>query len=106
MDQSRQSASFKGSVKLNESSWVLLRAWNADASLDVFDRFPYATTNPVFVEIDGQPLRSAADADYFIRWINRVHEALSSNPNYNDDSEKQAVLSSIESARTVFENRR
>ncbi len=106
MDGARQSASFAGKLKLDASSWVLLRAWNDDASPDIFDRFPYATTNPVFVEIDGQPLRSKADADYFIRWIDRVYEQLSDNKHYNDEREKQAVLASIEAARAVFESRR
>jgi hypothetical protein len=106
LDQTRQSANFTGRLKLDASGWVLLRAWNDDASPDIFDRFPYATTNPVFVEIGGQPLRSTADADYFISWIDRVYEQLSNNPHYNDDGEKQAILSSIESARTVFESRR
>jgi Tol biopolymer transport system component len=106
LDQARQSANFTGRLKLDASGWVLLRAWNEDASPDIFDRFPYATTNPVFVEVDGKALRSTADADYFISWIDRLHEQLSKNPHYNDDSEKQAILSSIESARTVFESRR
>ena len=105
-DDARQSADFSGKLKLDASSCVLLRAWNEDASPDVFDRFPYATTNPVFVKIGGSPIRSGADADYFIRWIDRVHDALSSNPHYNDDAERKAILSSIEKARSVFEGRR
>jgi len=106
LDQARQSANFTGRLKLDASGWVLLRAWNEDASPDIFDRFPYATTNPVFVEVDGKALRSTADADYFISWIDRVHEQLAKNPHYNDDGEKQAIASSIESARAVFESRR
>jgi len=106
MDSTRQSAAFSGRLKLATSSWVLLRAWNEGPSPDIFDRFPYATTNPVFVEVDGRPLRSKADADYFIGWIDRVYEQLSGNKHYNDELEKQAVLRSIESAREVFENRR
>ena len=81
-------------------------AWNDGPGPYIFDRFPYATTNPVFVEVDGQPLRSREDAEYFIDWIDRVYEQLSGNKHYNDELEKQAVLSSIESARAVFENRR
>ena len=106
MDSARRAATFSGKLKLDASSWVLLRAWNEDASADVFDRFPYATTNPVFVEIGKQPLRSAADAEYFISWIDRVYAELASNTQYNDDVEKQAVLSSIKAARSVFESRR
>jgi TolB protein len=106
MDAARQSAALSGRIKLDASSWVLLRAWNDGPSPDIFDRFPYATTNPVFVEVDGRPLRSKEDADYFIDWIDRVYAQLSGNKHYNDEREKQAVLTSIESARAVFENRR
>jgi len=106
MDRARQSAAISGRLKLDASSWVLLRAWNEGPSPDIFDRFPYATTNPVFVEVDGQPLRSKTDADYFIGWIDRVYKQLSGNKHYNDEREKQAVLTSIESARDVFERRR
>jgi len=106
LDATRQSTDISGQLKLDASSWVLLRAWNDGPSPDIFDRFPYATTNPVFVEVDGRPLRSEADADYFIDWIDRVYEQLSENKHYNDEREKQAVLTSIASARAVFENRR
>lgn len=104
--ESRQSAEFTGTVTLSESSWVLLRAWNDDASPDVFDRFPYATTNPVYVEVGGQPLRSAEDAEYFLHWIARVRDSADNHPGYNSEEEKQAVLSSIDEAAAVFESRR
>jgi hypothetical protein len=104
--ESRRSASFEGEVTLNESSWVLLRAWNEDASPDVFDRFPYATTNPVFIELGGRPMRSPEDAEYFLRWIARVRENAEHHPGYNNENEKQAVLLSIDEAAAVFESRR
>jgi len=106
MDAARRSAAFSGRLKLDASGWVLLRAWNDGPSADIFDRFPYATTNPVFVELGGQPLRSRADAEYFIRWTDRVYEQLSGNKHYNDEREKQAILDSIKAARAVFEDRR
>jgi len=37
--------------------------------------------------------------------MDRVYKQLSDNKHYNDEREKQAVLTSIESARRVFENR-
>jgi len=103
---SRGSSVFEGAVVLDESGWVLLRAWNDDASPWVFDRFPYATTNPVFVEVGGQPVRSGGDADYFLRWIARLRDSAENHPDYNTLEEKQAVLSSIDAAAAVFESRR
>jgi hypothetical protein len=103
---SHRSSDFSGVIRLDESAWVLLRAWNEGASPDVFDRFPYATTNPVFVEIGGQPIRSAQDADYFLRWIARIREGAANHPDYNTGEEKQAVISSIDAAAAIFESRR
>lgn len=102
----RQAADFTGSVTVDRSGWLLLRAWNKDAHPDVFDRWPYATTNPVFIEIGGEPVRSAEDADYFLAWIARVREHTVASEDYNTDKEKQAVLTHIDAAREVFEKRR
>jgi hypothetical protein len=103
MNGARNAAQFTGQLKLSTSAWVVLRAWNEDSSPDIFDRFPFATTNPVFVEVGGQALRSAEDADYFLRWIARVREQTAANTAYNTAAEQETVLSSIDAAATVFE---
>jgi hypothetical protein len=102
----RQAADFTGSVTVDRSGWLLLRAWNDDAHPDVFDLWPYATTNPVFIEIGGEPVRCAEDAEYFLAWIERVREHTVASDDYNRDKEKQAVLAHIDAAREVFEKRR
>jgi Tol biopolymer transport system component len=106
VNTARNAAQFSGQLKLSASGWVVLRAWNEDSSPDLFDRFPFATTNPVFVEVDGQALRSAGDADYFLRWIARVREHTVASTAYNTAAEREAVLSSIDVAATVFEKRK
>jgi hypothetical protein len=100
------SAAFSGKLPLTASSWVVLRAWNDDSNPDIFDRFPFATTNPVFVEVAGMPVRSVEDAEYFLDWIARVREETAANPNYNDAAEKQAVLRTIDAASAEFARRR
>jgi hypothetical protein len=87
------------------SGWVVLRAWNDHASPDVFDRFPFATTNPLFITVAGAPLGSAEDVEYFLRWIARVRDETVSNPNYNTAAEKEAVLQSIDAAAAEFTRR-
>jgi len=106
MDESKRSAAFESKVTLNKSGWILLRAWNDDSSPDVFDRFPYATTNPVFIEVGGKPVRSAEDAAYFLRWIERVRQSAANPPDYKTHAEEEAVLKSIDEAAAVFEERR
>jgi len=106
MNKARTAAQFTGQLTLSASGWVVLRAWNDDSSPDIFDRFPFATTNPVFIEVGGQALHSAEDADYFLRWIARVREQTVANTAYNTAAERQHVLDSIEAAAAVFEQRK
>lgn len=105
-DSSSRKADFASEIELDRSGWVLLRAWNDGPSPDIFDRFPYATTNPVFVEVGGEAVRSPADAEYFLQWIERVEAATLASEAYNSPGEKQRVLEHIEAAKAVFEQRR
>jgi hypothetical protein len=105
-DAKRMNADFDGTLTVKGSGWLLLRAWNDKSNPDVFDIYPYATTNPVFVTVDGKTLRSQEDADYFIAWIGRVRESAESHPDYNSADERAAVLAHIDKAMKVFESRR
>lgn len=105
LDESRRSARIEGRIHVSGSGWVVLRAWNDHAHPDVFDRFPFATTNPVFITVPGAPLRSPADVDYFLAWIARVREQTLANPNYTTVEEKEAVLASIDAAAAEFARR-
>jgi TolB protein len=96
-------AELQGSLEIAQSSWVLLRAWNEQPHPDVLDIYPYATTNPVFIEVAGEPLKSSQDADYFIAWIERIAEAASVHPDYNTEAEQQQVMQHLSQARERFE---
>jgi hypothetical protein len=60
----------------------------------------------VFIEVNGQPVRSTGDADYFLRWIARVRAQTVAETAYNTVAEREAVLSSIDAAAAVFQQRR
>lgn len=100
------SADFELDLDVAESGWVLVRAWNKQASPDVLDVYPYATTNPVFVTLAGKPMVSPTDADYFIAWIDRILQAAETHPGYNSDAERVALVSDIKQARREFQGRR
>jgi hypothetical protein len=102
----RKSADLRGRVRVNESGWLLLRAWNDGSHPGVFDLYPYATTTPVYVNIDGKAPRSREDAEYFIAWIERIRESAAEHPDYNSEAERDAVLSNLDRAEGVFEERR
>ena len=102
----RTTADITGRVKIDESGWLLLRAWNEHATPDVFDLYPYATTNPVFVTVAGRPQRSRSDAEFFLKWIGKVKASASANRDYNSAAERDAVMRHIDDARRAFEARR
>ncbi len=102
----RQSAQVEGLVTVDRSGWMVLRAWSEDGHPDVFDRFPFATTSPVYLRVGKPAPHSAEDADYFLQWIARVREATEASDAYNTAEEKRAVLRSIDAAAAVFEKRK
>jgi len=101
-DGSGSSADIDGNVRFEKSGWVLLRAWNDEAHPLVFDLYPYATTTPIYVRVGEQPPHSPEDAAYFGAWIERIRESVNNNHDYNDDSERQAILSHLSAAEQRF----
>ena len=100
---SRTSLDVSGSILVEHSGWLLLRAWNEDANPLIFDQYPYATTTPVYVSVGDEVPRSAADADYFIAWISRIREAVQSHSDYNSDSERDSIRANLSAAEREFE---
>jgi TolB protein len=71
--------------------------------MPVLDSFPYATTSPVYVNLDRSQLKSPEDAQYFLAWIDRMVSSTEANPNWNTVAEKTAVLDLLHKAHAVYE---
>jgi hypothetical protein len=99
----RTSADIEGDVEVDRSGWLLLRAWNDGASPEVFDIYPWATTNPVYLTLGGAPPRSPEDARYFRDWIADLEAGAEADTSYNTPAERAAILEQIRSARAAFE---
>ena len=99
----RMSFDAEGTLDSAQGGWVLLRAWNDGADPLLLDLYPYATTNPVW--LDGPMPDARADAAYFVAWLDRVIEAASARDDYNDDTEKHATLAYLREARATFQAR-
>jgi hypothetical protein len=98
----RRSADVSGTLNAERNGWVLLRAWNDNSSPLVFDIYPYATTSPVYLNVNGRRARSKDDADYFLAWLTRIREALDEHEDFNNDAERNAILEHISSAEQVY----
>jgi Tol biopolymer transport system component len=92
-----------GSLTLRENGWVLLRVYNAGAHPDVFDVYPYASTNPVFVHGGSPSTKASISAAYFIKWIDRVEKMTRETPNFRNEEERALVLKDMAAARAYYQ---
>ncbi len=102
LNQSHEALQTRGELQIEKSGWCLLRAFTSRAEYPVLDNFVYATTSPVYVAIRGSQLRSSDDARYFVAWIEDLARRTALYPDFNSQSEKQLVLTTLEQARQVY----
>jgi TolB protein len=84
------------------SGWIVLRAWNDEPEARVFDIDPYASTSPVYVSVGGQAAKSPEDAEYFLRWIDRIIASADARQDYNGAQEKKDTMDYLRAGRAVF----
>jgi hypothetical protein len=102
-DKTTADATLKVAVK--KSGWYVLRAYTDQGRHPILDFHVSGTTSPVFVSVAQAPLRSKADADFFLAWTDKLEQASKDHPDYNSPAERQAILDSLEAARRVFRER-
>jgi hypothetical protein len=102
LTKGRTHADVSGQLKLSQSGWIVLRAWNDGADPLILDLYPYATTSPVYVSVGGAAANSPADAKYFVHWLDRTIAAAEGRTDYNDDRERQATLDYLHAAQAVY----
>ena len=103
LEGERTSGDFEGSLGVDGSGWLVLRAWSDKAIHPVQDNYPYATTSPVYIAVGNKPLISANDASYFIAWVDRLIKAARNHTGYNAEAEKADTLKTLSEARAIFE---
>src|SRR5215470_12527516 len=103
LGEKRVTADDEGTLPITNSGWCLLRAWSESAKYPILDSYPYATTSPIYISVEGSRPKAKEDAAYFIAWIDQLIAAAQSNTDWNTDSEKAAVLEQMVKARKVYE---
>ena len=101
----RTSASARLTLPVQGSGWYLLRARGNAPVYPILDFYPYATTSPIYLTVDRQPIRSPRDADYFIAWIGRLEAAAAVNADWNTEAEKLKALGLLRKAKEEFQSR-
>ncbi len=93
------------SIPLTRSGWLTLRALGTKPQRPMDDHFPYAETGAIYVLCGEQPIRSRADAEYFIRWIDDITRQADQHPGWRSERERRHVMGQFAEARKVFEQR-
>ena len=89
-------------LPVEQSGWFVLRAWNARAEEPVLDLYPFASTSPIYVTVAGAPVRSPADAEFFVRWSDRVIAAARAHTGWLTTAERDSVLTLFGRARAFY----
>jgi len=103
LQSDRTSAHVSGSIPIETSGWCVLRAFSDKAEYPILDIYPYATTSPIYVTVEGAPLHSPEDAKYFVTWMDRLITAAKSSTSWNTEAEKTSVLAMFEEAKKKYE---
>ena len=87
-----ETADVEDTIPISHSGWCLLRAWSEKPEYPILDLYPYATTSPIYVTVEGSTPDRSEDAAYFVAWIDRLIDGAKSNKDWNTEAEKKAVL--------------
>jgi TolB protein len=80
---------FQKTLAANRSGWFAVRVRAAYARHPIRRPFPFAATMPVWVTVDGRPVRSRQDAEHFIGLINSTLSKALALSAWNNEAEKQ-----------------
>jgi hypothetical protein len=102
----RRTLEIKRTLTPSGSGWYHLRVEGAPEDRGLLDtRYPQAFTNPVWVRVDGAPIRSAAAADYAVRWIDKLQAMAQEWSGWRSEREREHVFAQFEEARAVYRRR-
>ena len=106
LEAGRMRASATVPLTADESGWHVVRAYADGPRLPVLDLYPYASTSPIYVTVNGRPVRSVEDAEFFLVWLERLREETAAHRDWNAAAEREATLRLLADARAEFDRRR
>jgi dipeptidyl aminopeptidase/acylaminoacyl peptidase len=99
----RMSAALTKTLKVTRSGWYHLRAeGSAKERYPLDTTFAQGFTNPVWVHVGSQPVRSATAATYCLKWIDKLQQLADAWPGWRSEKEKKHVYGQFEEARGVY----
>lgn len=99
----RTRLSLERSLRPTSSGWYHVRVSGPRGESFPMDiAWVQAATNPIWIEVDGAPIRSAEAAQYALDWIDKLQEMAEAWPGWRSDAERARVFAQFEEARNVY----
>jgi hypothetical protein len=95
----------QGEIVLERSAWIAARITGPWNRLVLNDTSVFAHTSPVYVTVDGQPIRSKQDAEFWADWIDKLVERVRARGQFSTPARRQEVVDLFLKARAVYNNR-
>lgn len=93
---------FRWKQRVQESGWVAVRV-SGDPSPRALGAPAQAHTAPVYVIVNGSPMRpKAEDARFFVRWVDRLEDLIELRNNFEKPEHKRQALDLIARARKLY----
>jgi hypothetical protein len=93
------------SVRMDRSGWISVQTRAQYGRTPIRRPFPFAATMPVWIIIGGKPVRSSADAQYFIDWMDRTLKQALALPAWNNEEEREQTRRLYLEAKTRMQKR-
>lgn len=101
LSDTKQQAELEMPIKLDHSGWLALRV-TGPGHLDHPTPTLNAHTSPIYVEVAGKKAGSRQDAEFFLKWIDRLSLAIRVRDRLPDDVMRKHVENQFEAARAVY----
>ncbi|MEM7417050.1 MAG: CehA/McbA family metallohydrolase [Gemmatimonadota bacterium] len=99
----RTRLSFERSFRPPGSGWYHVRVSGARGESFPMDiAWVQAATNPIWVTVDGAPVRTAEAAEYALTWIDKLQLMADQWPGWRSDAEKAHVYAQFDEARGIY----
>jgi hypothetical protein len=104
LTDTKRFADVEGRLKVKGPGWLVLRAVSKTAHPDLLDLYPFATTNPIYIETPEQThFTSKESASWFLPWINGLEQATLNFNSFRTEEERKEILDQIREAKVFFE---
>jgi len=95
------SATLEQALEVDKSGWLALRA-SGPGNPNNPGPTLFAHTGPLYVEVAGAPLRSRADARFFVQWIDDLALVVRSRDRVPNEELRRHIETQLDAARTVY----